>query len=59
MVTFGIGDAEYKRRFGNLELADASVLLFRKTLSNRLRRASHRTFQSAVRLAKKLVRKSP
>jgi CelD/BcsL family acetyltransferase involved in cellulose biosynthesis len=59
LLSFGTGDAEYKRRFGNRISADAEVILFRKTLSNQLRRASHCTFQSAVRLAKKLLRRQP
>ncbi len=59
LLTFGTGDAEYKRRFGNRVWTDATVILFRKTLINQLRRASHCTFQSAVRLAKKLLRRQP
>jgi CelD/BcsL family acetyltransferase involved in cellulose biosynthesis len=59
LLSFGKGDAEYKRRFGNRVSGDAEVILFRKTLSNQLRRASHCTFQSAVRLAKKFLRRQP
>jgi CelD/BcsL family acetyltransferase involved in cellulose biosynthesis len=55
--TFGFGDADFKRKFGNSSSLDASVLLLRKTLKNRWRQSSHRAFRSTVRRLKSLVRR--
>jgi hypothetical protein len=51
-MNFGISDADYKREFGTIHTEDASVLLFRKTLANRLRQASHASFTSVHRRLK-------
>lgn len=39
-LNFGIGDAEYKRRFSNVCTEDATVFLMRRTFRNRLRQAA-------------------
>jgi CelD/BcsL family acetyltransferase involved in cellulose biosynthesis len=54
-VNFGVGDASYKRRFGNLEKSDAGCLILRNRFSNRVATTSHNVFSAAVRTAKKLV----
>jgi CelD/BcsL family acetyltransferase involved in cellulose biosynthesis len=55
-LNFGVGDARYKREFGNRQYQDAAVLLLRKTATNRIRRSSHAAFQSLVHFVKKLGR---
>ncbi len=55
LLSFGIGDATYKRRFGNCTGEDAAVLLLRRTLVNRLRQVGHAAFQEFVRFAKCLL----
>ena len=57
VLNFGAGDGVHKRRFANRSAEDATVVLLRKTLVNRLRVASHLSLRSAVRLAKWLVRR--
>ncbi len=54
-INFGIGDGVHKRRFANLERQDAAVLLFRRNLSNRVRRSAHGGFQFALNAAKRLL----
>ena len=56
LLSFGYGDSDYKQMFGNASSPDASVLLLRKTLGNRLRRASHATFRRAVQKLKSRLR---
>jgi CelD/BcsL family acetyltransferase involved in cellulose biosynthesis len=48
-LSFDYGDAGYKREFGNVHAEDATVLLMRKTFSNRLRRHFHGAFGSVVK----------
>lgn len=57
LLNFGMGDADYKRRFGNVERQDISILIMRKNLSNRLRIESHKAFRSLVRAARNIVRR--
>lgn len=57
VLNFGMGDADYKRRFGNTQKEDVSILILRKSLVNRLRINSHSAFRSLVRLVRKLVRR--
>jgi CelD/BcsL family acetyltransferase involved in cellulose biosynthesis len=59
IVNFGIGDAPYKREFGNLQTRDASVLLLRKSVRLSAICTAHRLFHSAVRSAGRRLRKSP
>jgi CelD/BcsL family acetyltransferase involved in cellulose biosynthesis len=51
-LNLGIGHAEYKRIFGNVHGEDATVILFRRTAMNRVRRFTHRAFTSAIRALK-------
>jgi CelD/BcsL family acetyltransferase involved in cellulose biosynthesis len=59
VVNFGIGDASYKRTFGNVQLEDASVLLLRKGVANRLRRAGHSQFLAMMRGARRTLDRWP
>jgi CelD/BcsL family acetyltransferase involved in cellulose biosynthesis len=54
-VNFGVGDASYKRRFGNVEKSDLSCLLLRDRLGNRITTAAHSAFAATVRTAKRLI----
>ncbi len=56
LLSFGYGDSDYKQMFGNSSSLDASVLLLRRRLKNRWRRASHAAFRSAVRGVKSRMR---
>ena len=58
LLNFGVGDADYKRRFGNVQMEDASVLVFRKSLRGRLLTASHSGFRALVKAARGVVRRS-
>ena len=55
-VTFGVGHASYKQEFGNIHQEDASVLLLRKTIANRIRTVSHSSFRSLIRAVRKHIR---
>jgi CelD/BcsL family acetyltransferase involved in cellulose biosynthesis len=52
-VNFGIGSAQYKREFGNVERRDASVLLLRRTLPNAARVRVHAGLGMLLRAAKR------
>jgi CelD/BcsL family acetyltransferase involved in cellulose biosynthesis len=52
VVNFGIGDSAYKREFGNSEGEDASILVLRRSLRNRLLAAAQRSFRSLVQSAR-------
>jgi CelD/BcsL family acetyltransferase involved in cellulose biosynthesis len=54
-LNFGIGDATYKRRFGNVEREDVGCLLMRNQLSSRLLTSSHTVFNRSLMLAKRLL----
>lgn len=54
-LNFGVGDASYKRRFGNEERSDVSCLILRRTMGARLLTASHSLFNRSLGLAKKLL----
>lgn len=56
-LNFGGGDFEYKRRFGNASIQEATVLLLRKTVANRLRRGSHALFRSCVASVRRRVQR--
>lgn len=56
-LSFDFGDAPYKREFSNVHSEDATILLMRKTFSNRLRRAAHGTFTSALNYFKSWLMK--
>ena len=52
---FGKGDAFYKQRYANWTLSDSSILLFRRTLGNRVKIASQVAALSAIKLAKRFA----
>jgi CelD/BcsL family acetyltransferase involved in cellulose biosynthesis len=54
-LNFGIGDATYKRRFGNLEREDVGCLLMRNSLSSRLLTGGHAAFKRSVVFAKRIL----
>ncbi len=56
-LNFGTGVTLYKRLFCNRTSSDAAIYLFRPTLRNRLRAASHGMFYSGLELVKRLSRK--
>jgi hypothetical protein len=55
LLNFGMGDAAYKRRFGNAQSSDASWLIMRRSARNRFLARSHAAFDGSVELVKKLV----
>jgi hypothetical protein len=55
-VNFGIGHASYKQEFSNIHNEDASVLLLRKTIANRIRMISHSSFRSLIHAVKKRIK---
>jgi len=55
-VNFGIGDATFKKEFGNVHEKDASILLLRKKFKNRFLFTSHSLFRSGVILVKKIYK---
>jgi CelD/BcsL family acetyltransferase involved in cellulose biosynthesis len=55
LVNFGVGDASYKIRFGNVERFDASCLVLKSSVANRLVTEPHRAFNQAVKVAKRLI----
>lgn len=55
LLNFGIGDATYKRRFGNFECEDVSCLLLRNRIGLRLLTSGHAAFNRSVVLAKHLL----
>jgi CelD/BcsL family acetyltransferase involved in cellulose biosynthesis len=56
LFNMGHGSAPYKERFGNQTAKQGCLYLFRRNLANRLRHMSLVTFQSGVRLAKRLLK---
>ncbi|HVF55987.1 MAG TPA: GNAT family N-acetyltransferase [Pyrinomonadaceae bacterium] len=57
LLNFGMGDADYKQRFGNVRREDISILILRKNLLNRLRVGGHSAFRSCVSAARGIVRR--
>jgi hypothetical protein len=57
VVNFGVGDASYKRRFGNLEKSDAGCLILRNSLVNKFYTTSHNLFTNAVKSVKRVIRR--
>jgi glycosyltransferase involved in cell wall biosynthesis/CelD/BcsL family acetyltransferase involved in cellulose biosynthesis len=49
-VNFGMGDARYKQEFSDLHAHDASVLLLKRTLRNRVKVALHGSYCGLVRV---------
>jgi CelD/BcsL family acetyltransferase involved in cellulose biosynthesis len=56
-VSFGYGDSEYKRMFGNAQFEEASVLLIRPKCIGRMKVSTYTAFRSLVRVAKQLSRR--
>jgi hypothetical protein len=56
-LNYGTGVNPHKRLFANRDSSDTAIHLFRPTLRNRLRAASHGMFYSGLELVKKLSRK--
>jgi hypothetical protein len=57
ILNFGMGDGDYKRRFGNVRLEDTSIIVLRKTLSNYFLIGSHSMFRSLIQLVKRSIAK--
>lgn len=57
LLNFGLGDADYKQRFGNVRREDLSLLVLRKNLFSLTTVGSHFLFRSLVRAARNIVRK--
>lgn len=57
LLNFGMGDAEYKRRFGTTQRRDISYLLLAPTLRHRVIINSHRLFRAGVRLVRRFVKR--
>ena len=56
-LNHGTGVSPHKHLFTNQNSLDTAIHLFRPTLRNRLRAASHGMFYSGLELVKKLSRK--
>ena len=54
-LNFGLGDGDYKRRFGNVQMEDMSVVVFRKTLRNYFLIRSHAAFRYIVRMGRNII----
>lgn len=57
LLNFGLGDADYKQRFGNVQREDMSVIIFRKNLFSYSAVGSHSLFRALVRAARTVVRR--
>jgi len=55
-LNFGMGDGDYKRRFGNMQIEDVSILVLRKTLRNHILVGSHALFRSLVGFARRIIK---
>ena len=55
LLNFGVGDATYKMRFGNISSTDRSLLLMRKSIRNRLITSGHKALDDSVRLIKRII----
>ena len=56
LLNFGMGDAEYKRRFSNLSKADESLLFLKRNWRSQRSVACHRAFRSIVRLVRHFMK---
>jgi hypothetical protein len=57
LLNFGMGDADYKRRFGSMQREDVSIVVFRKSLKNYLLVRSHALLRFLVRVVRRIVKK--
>jgi CelD/BcsL family acetyltransferase involved in cellulose biosynthesis len=56
VLNFGMGDAEYKRRFGNRHQTDDTLLLVKPTMRNRGALLTHRAFRRMVKIVRGMVK---
>jgi CelD/BcsL family acetyltransferase involved in cellulose biosynthesis len=54
-LDFGVGDATYKRRFGNCEREDLSCLILPRNVRNKICTGTHSLFTSAVDVTKRII----
>lgn len=52
-INFGIGDAQYKKEFGNINSEDASILIMRRSIGHLALRLIHSLFKSLIKFIKK------
>ena len=45
-LSFGFGDMQYKRVFSNVHAEEVTVIMFKKSLSNKIRLACHRLYRA-------------
>jgi hypothetical protein len=57
LINFGFGDPKSGYESTNVYFGSAAFLLFRNTLANRVRRATHSAFQSTLATAKKIAKR--
>jgi Acetyltransferase (GNAT) domain len=55
LINFGVGDATYKRRYGNRTLTDTSSLVLRRTVRNKLMTAKFGILEKILSTTKKIV----
>lgn len=56
LLNFGIGDAPYKREFGNVHFEDASMLLLNRTFRAAAVRLAHSAFRELVQVVSRRLR---
>jgi CelD/BcsL family acetyltransferase involved in cellulose biosynthesis len=56
-LNFGLGDGDYKRRFGNVQIEDISIIVMRKTLPNYFLIRSHALLRYLVGVVRGIVKK--
>ncbi len=54
-INFGVGDATYKRRYGNASLMDASSLVLRRNLRNKFMTAKHAILEKMLSATKRMI----
>jgi hypothetical protein len=58
LLNFGMGEAEYKRKLSNIETAESSWLIMRRSIRNRILVKSHAMLDGTVELLKKIARRN-
>jgi hypothetical protein len=56
-LSFGFGDADYKREFGNVRTQTGDLILFRRTLRHRAETSLHAAFRKLVTVVRDRVRR--
>ncbi len=54
-LNFGVGDATYKRRYGNITVMDVSSLVLRRNFQNKFMTTNHAILQAMISATKKLI----